>query len=331
MQAVQASEFGDPAVLKVVELPDPTPGPGQIAIDVSHAAVGLIDVFLRQGLYKDRPGLPQPPFVPGLEVAGTVRALGPGVTGFAVGEPVVTFSATGAGGYASIYVADQALVVSTERYHIDPAVAAAVVPNAAMAYLAFANVARLARGERVLIHGALGGFAAAFPGIARQLGASRVVGTVRPSKLAAAAVTKLPYDQIVDSSTLPDALAAEKFDVIIDPVGGAARTHSIELLAPGGRLILAGNASGEWGHQLDSNRLWFGGLTVSGFNAGSYIPTHPQEIRPAAEAALQAVAAGLAETEIDVLPFAEAVTAHERMESRALNGRIVLTPAAAAS
>ncbi len=281
MKAVQASQFGDPTVLRVVELPDPTPGPGQIAIDVTHAAVGLIDVFLRQGLYKDRPGLPQPPFVPGLEVAGTVRELGAGVTGFAVGEHVVTFSATGPGGYASIYVADEALVVSTEGYDIDPAVAAAVVPNAAMAYLAFANVARLAPGESVLIHGALGGFAAAFPGIARQLGASRVVGTVRPSKLGAAAVTRLPYDRVVDSSKLPDALGGEKFDVIIDPVGGAVRTHSIDLLAPGGRLILAGNASGEWGHQLDSNRLWYGGLTVSGFNAGaSAFRRTLSEVRP---------------------------------------------------
>ncbi len=101
-----------------------TPGPGQIAIDVSYAAVRLIDVFLRQGLYKDRPGLPQPPFVPGLEVAGTVREVGAGVTGFAVGERVVTFSATRAGGYASIYVADESLVVSTEGYDIDLAVAA---------------------------------------------------------------------------------------------------------------------------------------------------------------------------------------------------------------
>jgi NADPH:quinone reductase len=202
-------------------------------------------------------------------------------------------------------------VVSTEAYDIDPAVAAAAVPNAAMAYLAFANVARLSPGESVLIHGALGGFAAAFPGIARQLGASRVVGTVRPNKLGAAAVTKLPYDKIVDSSGLPDVLAGEKIDVIIDPVGGAVRTHSLDLLAPGGRLVLAGNASGEWGHQLDSNRLWYGGLTVSGFNAGAYIPSHPQEVRPAAEAALKAVAAGLAQTEIDVLAFAEAVTAHQ--------------------
>ena len=117
--------------------------------------------------------------------------------------------------------------------------------------------------------------------------------------------------------------------MVIDPVGGAVRTHSLDLLASGGRLVLAGNASGEWGHQLDSNRLWYGGLTVSGFNAGAYIPTHLPEVRPAAEAALKAVAAGLGQTEIDVLPFDEAVTAHQRMESRALNGRIVLTPDAA--
>ena len=82
----------------------------------------------------------------------------------------------------------------------------------------------------------------------------------------------------------------------------------------------------DWGHQIDGNRLWFGNLTVTGFNSGSYIPAHPQEIRPGAEAALAAVAAGLGETEIDALPFSGAVTAHQRMESRELNGRIVLTP-----
>jgi NADPH:quinone reductase len=325
MKAVQVSQFGDPTVLTVVDLPDPAPGPGQIAIDVSHAAVGLIDVFFRQGLYKDRPGMPQPPFVPGLEVAGTVRELGEGVTGFAIGENVVTLSATGTGGYASVLVSDQALVASTEGSGIDPALAVATVPNAAMAYLAFARVGHMSAGESVLIHGALGGFAAAFPGIARQLGASRVVGSVRAGKLSAASATRLPYDQIVDSAELPGALSGEKFDVIVDPVGGTVRGQSLDLLAPGGRLLVVGNASGDWDHQIDSNRLWHGGLTVSGFSAGSYVPAHPQELRPAIEAALKAVAAGLGDTEIDVLPLAQAVTAHQRMESRDLNGRIVLT------
>lgn len=326
MKAVRVTRFGDPSVLAVAELPDPTPGPGQVAIDVTHAAVGLVDVYFRQGQYKDREGLPQPPYVPGLEVAGTVRALGDGVTGFAIGEPVVALSATGAGGYASVYVRDQAYVVSTRGYDIDPALAVAVVPNAIMAHVALTRAASMSTGESVLIHGALGGFASAFPGMARQLGASRVAGTVRGEKLGAAAATKLPYDTVVDSAQLPDALDGEKFDIIVDPVGGAVRTRSLDLLAPLGRLLLVGNASGDWNHQIDSNAIWYGTVSVTGFSAGTYLPAHPEVIRPAADAALTMVAAGLAPTNIELLPFTDAATAHERLERHAVNGRIVLTP-----
>ena len=76
MHAAVVTRFGEPDVFELTELPDPVPGPGQVAIDVSHAAVGLVDVYIRQGLYRDRAGLPQPPYVPGLEVAGTIRTLG---------------------------------------------------------------------------------------------------------------------------------------------------------------------------------------------------------------------------------------------------------------
>src|ERR1700712_3932735 len=99
------SSFGGPEVLTEAELPDPTPGPGQVSIDTSHAAVGLIDVFLRRGDMVDNPGLPQPPFVPGGEVAGTVRELGAGVSGLRVGEQVVTLPQVTLGGYASVTIA----------------------------------------------------------------------------------------------------------------------------------------------------------------------------------------------------------------------------------
>src|ERR1700754_4556890 len=113
MRAAVVTRFGEPEVFALTELPDPEPGPGQVAIDVSHAAVGLVDVYIRQGLYQDRPGLPRPPYVPGLEVAGTIRALGDGVRDLRVGEPVVTLSGTGAtGGYAGIEVVDARLTVS---------------------------------------------------------------------------------------------------------------------------------------------------------------------------------------------------------------------------
>ncbi|MFJ1768080.1 zinc-binding alcohol dehydrogenase family protein [Amycolatopsis sp. NPDC088138] len=326
MKAVQATAFGDPSVLSVVDLPDPAPGPGEIAIDVTHSAVGLIDVFFRKGQFKDQPGMPQPPVTLGLEVAGTVRELGEGVTGFGVGEKVVSMSGTGTGGYASVHVGPAAKAISIEGYDLDPALAVSVVPNAAMAHVALTRIAHLVPGERVLVHGALGGFAAAFPGIARQLGASRVVGTVRASKLAAASATKLPYDQVVDSADLPGALGGQQFDVVVDAVGGAVRTQSLELMPPGGRLIVGGNAGGDWAHQVDTNQLWLRNIAVAGFNAGAYLPAHPEVVRPALEAAVRAVVAGLADVEIDVFPFSQAAAAHERMENRDLNGRIVLAP-----
>jgi threonine dehydrogenase-like Zn-dependent dehydrogenase len=104
MKAIQVRSFGPPEVLRLTELRDPGPGPGEVTIDVTQAAVGQIDVFRRRGLYRDRPSPPQPPYVPRLEVAGTVRALGEGVAGFEVGEPAVTLSAnSGTGGYALTY------------------------------------------------------------------------------------------------------------------------------------------------------------------------------------------------------------------------------------
>jgi NADPH2:quinone reductase len=319
MKAIQVSRFGDPSVLALADLPDPAPGPGEVAIDVSHAAIGLVDVYIRQGLYRDRPGLPQPPYVPGLEVAGTVRALGAGVTGFTIGEHVVALSGNGTGGYSSVYIRHQDFVVSTEGYDLDPAQAVAVLPNAIMAHVALTHVARMTEGESILIHGAHGAFAAAFPGIATGLGASRVVGTARTQR-----PHRLPYDRIVDSADLAGALGDEKFDVIIDPVGGAVRTQSMNLLAPFGRLLLVGNASGDWEHTLPSNAAWYGNTVVAGFNAGGYLPAHPDLVRPAARAALTAVTAGLADVELDVLPLADAAIAHERMENHTVSGRLVL-------
>jgi NADPH2:quinone reductase len=109
--------------------------------------------------------------------------------------------------YAAIFVSDAAYVASMKDVNLDPALAVAVVPNGATAYLALTQIARMRDGERVLVHGALGGLAAGFPGIARQLGASWVTGTVRASHLDAAQQAKLPYDEIIDSAELPARLA----------------------------------------------------------------------------------------------------------------------------
>jgi NADPH:quinone reductase len=327
MKAIQVADYGDPSVLRHTDLPDPAPGPGEIAIDVTHAAVGLLDVYFRQGLFRDQPGLPKPPFVPGLEVAGTVRALGEGVTGFEAGERVVTLSANGGrGGYASVFISDAAFVASLKGYNLEPGLAVTVVPNLATAYLALRRAVRMVPGESVLVHGALGGLASGFPGIARQLGASRVAGTVRPEELTAARATRLPYDQIVDSTQLTEALRGQQFDIIVDPVGGLLRSASLDLLAPLGRLLLVGNASGDWSHHVDTNQIWQGNIALAGFSVGGYLPAHKQTARPAADAAVRAAADGLADAEVEAMPLRDAATAHQRLEDRSVAGRIVLRP-----
>ena len=346
MQAAVVSRFGEPDVFELTELPDPVPGPGQIAIDVSHAAVGLVDVYIRQGLYKenvdiqqdlnkvqqdlnkvDTQGLPQPPYVPGLEVAGTVRALGEGVAEFRVGEPVVTLSGTGAaGGYASVAVVDAAMTVSLEGSGVEPALAVSAVPNAAIAYLALTEVAHLEPGERVLVHGALGGVASAFPGVARTLGASGVVGTARRTSVDAARASGLPYDKVVASENFIDSLGDQRFDIVVDPVGGQVRTDSLGVMAPMGRMLVVGNASGEWQHTVLTNALWGGNHAVLGFAAGSYLQRHPEVVRPAAQGALKAVQQGLVDIRIQTLPLSQAAEAHRRLEEGSVGGRIVLTP-----
>jgi len=327
MRAAVVTRFGAPDVLQLSEIPDPIPGPGQISIDVTYAAVRLVDIFIRQGLYKDREGLPRPPYVPGLEVAGTVRELGDGVDGLSVGEPVVTLSGTGAeGGYAEITAVDARFGVSLGSSGVDPALTVAAVPNAATAYLALMRVAHLQGGETVLVHGALGGLASTFPGIARSLGASRVVGTVRSTRLPIAEASGLPYDQVIASEDFPDALQDERFDVVIDPVGGELRTASLGVMAQLGRPLAVGNASGDWQHTVDANRLWLSNLAILGFNVGLYLPTHLELARPAAEGALKAVSAGLVNVHTDILPLGQASEGHRRMEAGQVNGRILLVP-----
>jgi NADPH2:quinone reductase len=326
MRAVIVRQFGDPDVLAVEEVTDPRPGRGQVSIDVSHAAVGLIDIYLRQGLYKDRKGLPQPPYTPGLEVAGTIRALGEGVDGFRVGEPVVTLSGSASSGYASVNVADALLTISLEGSTIDPALAVSALPNAATAHIALTRVAHLAAGESVLIHGALGGLASAFPGMARELGAARVVGTVLARDIGAAEASALPYDRVVTSEQFPANVGAERFDVVVDPVGGVLRTSSLDVMAQLGRLLAVGNASGDWDHTVASNTLWRLNLAVLGFSIGFYLPSHREFGRPAGRAALKAIEDGLIRIEVEELPLEQAAEAHRRIESGSVTRRIVLRP-----
>jgi NADPH:quinone reductase-like Zn-dependent oxidoreductase len=201
MLAVTIARFGGPDVLTVTDLPAPEPGPGQVSINVTHAAVGLAGVLMRRGEFGGAP-----PLVPGLEVAGTVPALGDGVTGLRIGEPVVTLSRPTAGGYAEVSTADAAITISLDDTDLDPALAVAALPNATTAVLALATVAHLQPGERLLVHGALGALGTVIAHVGRHLGAGRIIGTVRRAEQADTARQR-GYDEVVlaDESSKADA------------------------------------------------------------------------------------------------------------------------------
>lgn len=155
------------------------------------------------------------PIIPGLEVAGTIRALGDQVTGLRVGQPVVTLSRPTAGGYAEVALADAAITFSLDDLSpaVDPALAVAVVPNATAALLALDEVAHLRAGERVLIHGATGALASVVGQITREFGPGEVIGTVRsPERFQDAQWAG--FDTVVESADFADRLDQRGVDSV---------------------------------------------------------------------------------------------------------------------
>lgn len=323
MHAMVVTCFGGPEVLTEAELPDPTPGPGEVAIDTSHAAVGLIDIILRRGDMKDNPGLPQPPYVPGGEVAGTIRAIGDGVVGFRVGEPVVSMSQATLGGYAGVTLAKASTVVPLGNWAVDPAQAVAALPYAVTAYLGLTRAAHLQPGESVLVHGAAGGLAATVPAVARSLGATRIIGTVSsPGRVKDTA--HLGYDDVFTSDGFVEALAGQPVDVVADAVGGDVRAASLDVLAPFGRILLLGHAAQTADTPVTGDRLWLNSLSLVGFSITTYLETHPGSARSAAEQVLPLLASGELALLIEELPLTQAAQAHQRLQARQVPGRLVL-------
>ena len=325
MKAVAIPRFGGADVLETMDLPVPEPGPGEVAIDVAYAGANYAEILYRRGAV-DVPL----PFVPGIEVAGRVRALGEGVSGLEVGQPVAALTIVNSGGYAEVAVTDARLAVPAPE-GVPLATAAALPSNSTPAILVWDRIARLRPDEVVLVHAAAGGVGSQLGQAARMLGAKRVVGTVgSPAKVEAA--NAFGYDEVLlrnEFAERADALTEGKgFDVIVDPVGGETRRASYEALAGGGRLIAMGNASNGDDVSFGANELWCAGKAVMGFNLAAFSATHPEVVHAALARAADALAAG--EMRVDVnetLPLEEAEQAHRRIESGQTTGKIVLAVA----
>jgi NADPH2:quinone reductase len=315
MRAVTIPRFGDAGVLTLADVPVPEPGPGQIAIDVAYAGLNYAEVLYRRGI-ADVPL----PFVPGIEVSGHVRALGEGVRGPGVGQAVAALTIVDGGGYAEVVVTDARLVAQLDgrAQRLPLSVAAGAPANSTTGLLVVERVARLRPGEAVLVHAAAGGAGSQVGQAARMLGAGRVVGTVgSAAKIEAARA--FGYDEVV----VRDELSDRGFDIVVDPVGGPAR--SLDALTLDGRLVVMGNASGADDVAFSANELWLAHKGVLGFNLAAFSAARPAEAGAALRRVLQAVGDGSMRVEIqDKLPLEDAAEGHRRIESGQTVGKTVL-------
>lgn len=319
MTAVTIPEFGEAEVLRTDEVAIPEPGPGQVSIDVAYAGANFAEVLYRRGVV-DVPL----PFVPGIEVSGRIRAVGEGVEDLTAGQPVAALTIVDSGGYAEVVVTSADLVAPLDGLDLGLDVAAALPSNSTTAFLVLDRVARIEPGQSVLVHAAAGGVGSQLGQAARLLGAGRVVGTVG-SQAKIETARGFGYDEVI----LRDRLAeAGEFDIVVDMVGGPTRRASLDRLAPMGRLVVMGNASGAEDVGVPANELWFTNKTVSGFNLAAFSAAFPEEAGRALRRAVEAAAKGSPRVQVETLPLARAAEAHRRIESGATTGKLVLDVAA---
>ncbi|SDP38167.1 quinone oxidoreductase family protein [Actinacidiphila guanduensis] len=320
MRAIVIEEFGGPEVLTLAALPEPEPGPGELTVDVAWIGVNFVDTLARSAGYRV-PGLP---FRPGVEVSGTVRATGPGVTGFAPGQEVAAFVTDG--GYSEV-----ARVRASTAFVLPPGVdlrTGATLPIVLpTAWGLLHEVGRVREGDVVLIHSAAGGVGTVAGQLARSGGAAAVYGVVSDLDKSEHAL-KSGYDRVFTADTFDtDVKAATDgrgVDLALDPVSGETFHRTLAVLARFGRLVSYGNAGlDEW--QISRNDCTPMGISVGGFSILALAADAPERLREIAGRAFHAFAEGVVELPVSAeFALEDAAEAHRLMESRTTTGKLLL-------
>lgn len=264
MRAAQVQRLDGPEAVRLVDVPVPAPRPGHVQIEVHAAGVTFPDVLLTRGEYQVKP---EPPFVPGAEVAGTVLDA-PGCTTVRPGDRVAAFCSLG--GFAEVAVAPEMAVFplpDTTSF----ATGAALPMNTFTVHFALVRRGSLCAGETVLVHGAAGGVGTAAVQLAAALGA-RVIAVVSTEEKAAVARAAGAHDVVAADGFL-DAVRQRTdgagVDMVVDPVGGDRFTDSLRALAPEGRLLVLGFVGGDI-PTVKVNRLLLNNISVMGVGWGAY-------------------------------------------------------------
>ena len=320
MQAVVCRAYGLPKDLIMAEAPEPQPGPGQIAIDVHAAGVNFPDVLLVQGKYQVKPPLP---FSPGVEAAGTVAAVGEGVTRLRIGERV---AAGVMGAFAERAIAEAATTIALPD-EVDFVTAAGMVLTYGTAYHALVDRAALRAGERLYVSGAGGGVGTAAVDLGKALGAFVVAGA--SSEVKRAAAQRAGADAVVDASAegLADAIKAASgggIDVALDNVGGEQFDAMLRAARRDARLLVVGFAGGTI-PAIPANRILLKELDVLGVYWGDWAARNPEQNRANYEALFALMRAGKLHPRVEATyAFADAPQAIADLHERRLVGKAVV-------
>jgi NADPH:quinone reductase len=321
MKAVRINETGDPEVMHIEEIETPAPKNGEVLIKVAAAGINYADLAQRQGAYLTRTHTPT---TLGFEFAGTVEALGPGVTSPAVGTRVVAF---GDGGYAEYALAQAATTIPIPDM-LDFTHAAAFPVQGITAYQLLRESAHIQAGESVLVHAAAGGVGTLAIQLARLLGAGTVIGTASNAQKLEL-IRRLGADAAINyteenwSEQVKQATDGKGPDIILEMVGGSIAEQSLQCLAPFGRMVIYGAASNQIA-QFTGIQLMYKNQAVIGYWLASQM-RRPDHIARAALELMQYLISGKLEIVVgQTFPLAAAAEAHKAIAERKTTGKVVL-------
>lgn len=324
MRAIVVDEPGGIDRLRLADLPEPEPGPGQAVIDVAFAAANWSDIQKREGVYPDPVRYPA---VLGLEVSGTVAGVGPGVDDTLVGRRVAAITGPSMlGGYAErVVVGADFLIELPDPMSLEIGAAFPVV--ALTAYHLINSAYRLAAGETILVHAIGGAVGLAVTQLAVAKGAT-VIGTVgssakakRPRDLGASLVIDRGREDFVDAVRAH--MAGKGVDLVIDSLGGDELPRGIGLLKTYGHAINIGEAAGYPDFDIRS-KLYENSTSLAGFELVHALRV-PGLWRRAVDSVISDIASGQLDVPIEgVFPLADVQSLHRKLESRSVSGKLLI-------
>ena len=326
MRAWQVQQLGDPEqALGLAEVEEPSPGPGEVVIEVETAALNFFDILLCRGEYQEKPELP---FTPGGEISGTVREVGEGVA-MQAGQHVIATPPLPRGGYAKkVAVPVSSVFPIPDSMPFDKAAALPITYQTA--HVALHHRAQLKADETVLVHAGAGGVGSAAIQLAKAAGAQVIATAGGPEKVEICrelgAEIAIDYREQNSIEVVKEATEGRGVDVVFDPVGGDTFDGSRRCVAFEGRLLVIGFAGGSIA-EAPTNHVLVKNYSVVGVHWGLYARVMPELVRRTHDELVSLYEDGKLDPLIfETMPFERLPEALKLLGSRGTYGKIIVRP-----